>query len=131
MQTFQGFRQAFIVPHQAAKTRRPAKRAFNHPTTRQEHETFLGVGQLDNFQANALFGSRLSRVVTGIALVHKGDFDGLAGRLLNFLRQLRDLCAVLFIGGGHVQRQHMTQGIDRHVGLTTFAPFGPVIARSR
>jgi len=86
MQAVQGFRQALIAAGETGKTRRPAKGAFDHPTAGQKHEAFLGVGQLDHHQADALFSGGLRRVVTRIALIHKGDIDGLTGDCLNVLR---------------------------------------------
>jgi len=66
-----------------------AEGPFDDPAAWQERDALLSSWQLDNFQANA----RLRRGVFGlrasVALVHKGHFNGLAGCLLNCLRQLR------------------------------------------
>src|SRR5690606_21957174 len=91
MQASQSFGQALVVACQAAKTRCPAERTFNHPTTRQEHKAALGIRQLDNFQADTLVSRRLVSVATGVALVDKGDLNGLTRHFLDSLRQLADL----------------------------------------
>ncbi len=130
MQAFQGLRQAFIVPCESAKPCHPAKRPFDDPPPRQEHKALFGIGQLDDFQADALISGRLFGVSTRVALVNEGDFNHLAGCLLNRLRQLRHLGAVLLISGGHIQRQQVTQRIDRYVRFAPFASLGTVIARS-
>ncbi len=55
MQPFQGVRQTLIVASEAAEACHPAETPFYYPATGQEHKASLGVGQLDDFQANALF----------------------------------------------------------------------------
>ena len=73
------------------------------------------------------FGLRC-RDVAGIALVHKGDFDRLAGHLLHSTRQLAHLRAILFIGGRDQQGQQVAQRIDGRMHFAAFAPLGSIIA---
>ena len=51
MQSFQGFRQAFVVPHQTTEAAHPAETALDNPTTGQQDKAALGIGQFDDFQA--------------------------------------------------------------------------------
>jgi len=43
MKPDQGFRGAFVTPHQALKARYLAKTALAHPASGQEHKTLLGL----------------------------------------------------------------------------------------
>src|SRR5690242_13584828 len=54
-------------------------------------KAMFGLGKLDDFQLNALRGSRLDRCVSSVGLVDEGQFDRLASRLLHAARQLADL----------------------------------------
>ncbi len=127
MQTLQGVWQAFLVACQAAETSHPAKGALHHPTPWQQHKAFPGFGQLHHIQSQSLFFSSLSRLVTAIALIDKGDFNGFTGHFLNSLCQLPDLSTVLLIGGCDQQGQQMSQGVHCYVGLAAFASFGTII----
>ena len=95
MQAFESVGQAFIIAGQSTKTRHPTKRPLNDPATRQEDESVLGIRQLDDDQANAVFGGGLFGLVSGIALVNKDDFDVLVRHALDLLRQLTNLGTVL------------------------------------
>src|SRR5262249_48775092 len=108
----------------------PAEGALHDPTARQQDETLLGLGQLDDNQLNTLLGSRLLWLMAGIALVNKGNLNVLTCDLLNLVCQLSHLGAVSFIGRGQVQSQQMAQGIYRHMHLAALAPFGTIVARS-
>lgn len=79
MQAFQGFRQALVVASEKSKASCPAEGPFSHPTAWQEHEAFLGLWQLDDLEANAPVSGGLFSLRAGVALVHKNDFDRLAG----------------------------------------------------
>ena len=104
---------------------------FNHPAPRPEHKAFLGLGQLDHFQPDAVFGRGSFGLVTGVALVHEGDFDRLAGGVLHLLGQLLDLGAILFVSGRHQQRQEVSQSIHRQMDFAALLTLGPVVARPR
>ena len=46
----------------------------------QPHEAALGRRQFYDLQADAMRLSGSSRLIAGVALVHEGDFDGVASR---------------------------------------------------
>lgn len=98
MQTFECIRQAFVVSRQTTETRHPAKIAFDHSSSRQQHESLLGFRQLDYFQAVTLFFSRLARLFAAVPLVDKGAFHRFTRGILNRLSQLPGLNPVLLIG---------------------------------
>src|SRR5260221_13057560 len=109
MQAIEGVGQSFIIAGQATKTRQPTKRPLNDPPTRQKDEALLGIRQLDDDQANAMFGGGLFGLVSGIALVNKGDFDVLVRHTLNLLGQFTNLGTVLLISRSNVQGQQLAQ----------------------
>ena len=119
-ETRQGFRQAFVVARQAAKTSHPTEAPFDNPAARQEHKALLSFWQLDEDQPRALLFRCLSGFLAGLSLIDKSDLDRMPGHLLYLFRQFSDLGSVLLVGRGDVQSQQMTQGVHRHVG---FAPF--------
>jgi hypothetical protein len=49
----QGFRLAFVIPRQPAKTRCPTKTALNYPAAGQQDKAFLHIRQLDHLQTDA------------------------------------------------------------------------------
>jgi hypothetical protein len=55
MQANQGFRQAFVIPRQLAKTRCPTKTALDYPAAGQQDKAFLHIRQLDHLQTDAFF----------------------------------------------------------------------------
>lgn len=68
------------------------------------------------------------RLLTRLALIHKGELDVLSGCLLDLLGKLAHLCAFLLIGRSHLQRQQMAQGGHRDVHLAAIAPFAAIAA---
>lgn len=48
---------------------------FHHPASRQQDKAVLGCRQFDNFQSDAVRLGIGGRLLTGIALVHKGHLD--------------------------------------------------------
>jgi len=125
MQSFERFWKAFIITHQTTETGQPAKEALNDPAAGQEHKAFLGVGQLDNHQADALLGGGLFGFIPRIALIDKDDVHRLASGLLHCLGQGGNLRPILLIGGSHIQRQQVAQRIDRHGRLLPLRRLAP------
>lgn len=127
MQPSQGFWQTFIVPRQPTKTGRPGKAAFDHPAFGQQDETFLGLGQLDDDQLDAILSRLLSSRVAGVAF-DKGDFDRITRHFLDLLGQFANLSAFLFIGRGNIQRQQMAQSIHGDMSFAALFAFMPIVA---
>jgi len=90
--------QSLIISRQTPEACSPAETALHHPTTRQQHEPSFRFREFDHFQADTVPLSFLSSRLARIALVNKSKFNRLAGYFLHLLRQLSDLCAVLFVG---------------------------------
>src|SRR5581483_12328908 len=95
VQTGKRARKSLVIAHQTSKTRGPGKRAFHHPSARQEHKAPPGFGQLDDFQTDAVFLRGLRRNLASGALVHEGHFDMVASHRLNGLSQFADLSSIL------------------------------------
>ena len=89
-----------------------------------EADLSFGIGQLDDFQTQALVCRRLSRLLARVTLIDKRQFDTLASGLLNFLGQPRYLGTILLIYRCHMQCQQMAEGVDREVGFAPHTPFG-------
>ena len=53
----------------------------------------------------------LGGLIAGIALIGIGEHDGLAGGILNGIREASDLGAIIDIGGCHVQVEQMAKRI--------------------
>jgi hypothetical protein len=66
-----------------------------HPAPPQQDKAAFGLGQFDQCQLDAVLLGLSRRGVARMGLVHKGDFDRLAGHLLHGVSQLADLCPVL------------------------------------
>src|SRR5471032_3112589 len=84
----QRFGQPFIVPRQSAESRCPGETSFNYPAPRQQDKAMLRLGELDDFQTDAVLLGRLRGVWSRVALVDERHFDVLPGDLLDGLRQL-------------------------------------------
>ncbi len=129
MKANQGFREPFVITRKAPEAGQPAETALNDPATGQKRKAAFGFGQPDDDQIDAFCLSCLISFFTRVALVDKGDFDAVAGRILNVLSQFGDRVAALLIGAGDVQRKQVAQRVDRHVRFAAFAPLGAVVAR--
>jgi len=128
MKACQGCRQSFIVTGQTTEARGPRETTLHHPAARQQNKALLSFGEFHHFQVNAVRRGILGRLGSGVALVPKGDFDGLAGDIVYLGRQLLDLGSVLCTRRGHMQCQQVAQRINGHMHLTPAFPFGPVMA---
>ena len=128
VQSCEDRRQPLVVTRQAAEARGPGEAALDDPALRRQHEAALGLGQLDDFQADAMPGGGIGRLLTGVALIHVGQLDRLASGFLHGSRQDIHLGAVLGIGRGDVQREQVAQRVDSGMDLGAFAPLVPVVA---
>src|SRR5215467_1185042 len=128
MKTSQSGRKPLIITDQPSKTGGPRERAFHDPASGQQDKPTLGFWQLDDLQADALFGSSLDRCRTGVALIDEGDLNGFASRFLHRLCQLTHLGTILSIGWRDQQTEQMPQGIHRNMDLAAFAALGPIVA---
>jgi len=70
------------------------------------------------------------RLLAGVALVHEGDLDALAGGGLNRGGELRGLGAVLLVRRRRMRRQEVAQRVDGHVQLRALPSLGAVPARA-
>src|SRR5688572_18539875 len=95
MESGKGLSQALIVTRQAPESRSPREAALNHPAARQQYKAALGLGVLDHVQFDTVCLSRLSCMLSGVALVHIRQSHALIGQLLYRLGQLLHLRPVL------------------------------------
>ena len=75
MQACQRRLQALIIACQTTETTGPGKATLHHPTLGQQDKAFLGFGQFDYFQANALRLGRLGQFLDLRALLLIGGRD--------------------------------------------------------
>jgi hypothetical protein len=78
---------------------------------------------------SCLFGV-LSCAVAGVALIDVRNLNSASGDLLHFLGQLGNLRSLLFVRGGDLQGQQVSQRIYRCVHLRSLLLLSPVVARS-
>lgn len=102
--------QVFVISGEALEPSSPTKTALHHPALGQQYKTLPGFRQLHHFQLYAMGLDLPCRLLTRLALIHKGELDVLSGCLLDLLGKLAHLCAFLLIGRSHLQRQQMAQG---------------------
>jgi hypothetical protein len=97
LQANQRLCQALIVACQAAEARHAERgeAALDYPTSGQQHKATLGRRQFRNLQPDALALSVACGLLAGVAQVYEGDFDRVAGRLLDLCGQRADLRPVL------------------------------------
>jgi hypothetical protein len=69
MQANQGFRRAFVVRRQPAKTCCPTKTALDYPAAGQQDKTFLHIRPLDHLQSDAFPFCGLCGLLPGVALI--------------------------------------------------------------
>jgi len=93
-----GFRQTFVVAGEAAEAGHPAEAALDDPASRQQGEAALGLGVLDDFEADAVGLGVAGRLVPGVALVDERERDGVTGDLLDGLGQFGDPDPILRVG---------------------------------
>ncbi|MDB5075414.1 MAG: hypothetical protein JWO42_1593 [Chloroflexi bacterium] len=117
--------QAFVVLGPPAEARSPGEAAFDHPPVRQEDEAALGLGQLDDFEGDALLLGGFGHVLAGVAQVQKGHVDVVAAHRLNPLRQGCHLGALLLVGLRHRHPQQVALRIDRGVVSEPFLCLWP------
>jgi hypothetical protein len=72
MQANQGFRQAFVIPRQPAKTRCPIKTAPDYPAAGQQDKGLVHIRQLDHLQTDAFPFRVLRDLLPGVALIQSG-----------------------------------------------------------
>ena len=99
---------AFIVFDKYSEAGFPCEGSFDDPTSGQQHEAVLCLGELDDLESDALHLGGLCRPVSGVALIDDGDVDAVLGGDLNDLGHTADLGAVIGIGGRDVQGEQMT-----------------------
>jgi hypothetical protein len=64
---------------------------FDHPAPGQQNEAALGLGQPDDFEADAVLGRRRRGGLSGVALVDEGHLDGLGSDVLDGPGEFGDL----------------------------------------
>jgi hypothetical protein len=77
-------------------------------------------------QSDSVLLSGLGGILSGVILVDIGHFHAVISDSLHLFSQPLHLCAVLFIGWGHIQGEQMAQRILCRMYLRSFAAFGSV-----
>ncbi len=117
--------QPLVVLGEAPEAGGPSEAALDHPAARQQHEAALGLGVLDDDEADAVTLGLGRRRVTGVALVDISELDTLARGGLDRSGKPLDLGAVLFVGGRDVEGQEMPQGATAAWSLAPFFRLAP------
>src|SRR5258706_4364319 len=128
VQARKGGGEPFIGAGQATEARGPGEVALHHPAAREEDKAVLGLGQLDDFEAEAMLRCSVSRSVAGVALINVAQLNVLASHLLDGGSQLSDLGALLLVGRGHDEREQVAQRIDSGMHLRAPTSFVSVVA---
>ena len=122
METGEGGSESFVVTAEPAKAGQPGEGAFDDPAPGQQHEAAFGFRQFDHDQVDTFLRGLGGCFGAGVALIDIADLHVLFGRGLDLRGEIADLRPFLGVGGGHLQGQQMTEGIDRDMDLGTFAP---------
>ena len=69
---------------EAREARGPGKGAFDDPAMREKHEDVSGLGELEHFKADSLFGSLSGASFGGVTLFNISNFDHFVDRHLAF-----------------------------------------------
>jgi hypothetical protein len=77
VQTSQCLCPTIVISGQATKTRHRRERALHDPSAGQQDEASFGFWQAHDFQPHALHFRCLGRGFARVALINKGEFDGL------------------------------------------------------
>ena len=128
MKPFERGIQPFVVSGEPSKTRGPGEASFDDPSAWQQHEAAFRHGMLDHLQPQAVLLGGFGGVRSGVALVHIGQLDCVAGHLLYLFCQRGDLLAIALIGRRDGQRQQVTERVDCDMNLGSLAPLGSVVA---
>lgn len=128
MQTSQGGRKPLIIADQPSEAGSPGKRAFDHPTARQQDEAAPGLRKFDHFQLDAVLLSRFCRNIARIGLIHESQFNRLAGHVLDCLSQRADLRPILLVRRSHQEGEQVTQRIHGRMHFAAFASPGSIVA---
>jgi len=119
---------ALVIFDQSSKPRGPSEGTLHHPSSGQENEAALGLGQFDDAEFDAVLSGGGPGGFPGIALIDEGDFDVRLGRGLNGLGDAADLGAVVGVGGRDMQGQPMPERVDGQMQLRSLLALGPVVA---
>ena len=106
----------FVVSHEAAPSCHTSKGSFNDPSPRQDLEACLFVGTPANLDDKVQEGSlvhELPPVVGAVGEEVLQPWSVLADSIEEHLRS----CGIGDIGGGHVDHQQPTIGIDSNMAL--------------
>jgi hypothetical protein len=106
-------------------------RLWRRPASRQQHDAFLCLRQLDDDQFDAVGRGRRGGVQAVVALVDVGHVDVCGGGDLHGPGQAADLGVIVGIGRRDGQGQQVSQRIDRQMQLRALLALRPVIARAR
>ena len=128
VEAFEGCMEAFIVLDEASALCGPCEGSLDDPSSWQQHEAALGLGQSHDFQRDAVLSGGFEGLWSGIALIDEGQFDALAGGFLHGCGEPADLGAIVSRGGRDVKGEQMPGRLDRQMQLGALLAFGSVIA---
>ena len=112
MEVREGLSASFVVFDEPSEAGDPGEGSLDTPPSGQQHEAALGLRQLDDVERNAVLGGGGRGLLSGVALIDKGDLDALSGLRLNGLGDPANFGAIAGVGGRDMQSQKMAQRID-------------------
>lgn len=122
------------VRSREARRRTRTAQPKEHSTTQRRgkrDEAAFGLGELDDFQLEAVSGSRLRGRGARAALVDVGQCDVIARHGFNLGDERSDLDTILFVGGSNPQGEKVTQPVHDRVDFCAIAPLRSVVASAR
>jgi len=122
--------KAFIVSGEASEAIHPAECSFYYPPARQQNKPSLCLFQLHNAKIDSVPGSLLGGLVTGVSLIHKGNFHILTCGFLNLSAKLSGLVPFLLVGRSHQHSKQVSKNIDSDVGFGALLAFVAVVSRT-
>lgn len=127
MPTGESCGESFVVTSESAESNQPAEGSLDDPSPWQQHET-LCLGMFNDFQLDRMSLCLRRCRLTGIALIHKGQFHRLLGHFLNLFGKFSHLRPILFIRRCHQHGQQFAMRTHSRMSLGAFVAFSAIEA---
>lgn len=74
-----------LIIREGSESAKPTECSFSHPVTQRQDKPLFPFRVLHDFQFDGVIARLLSRILAGIALIHKHNLHGSARHLLHLL----------------------------------------------
>jgi hypothetical protein len=130
VEAFDRLGQQLEVLRRPPEARHPREAALDDPPPRQQDVSTRGLWQLHDMQRDPVVAGVVFRLLTGVALVHVGQFHVVAGGPLDRLCRALHLGSVLLVDGRHVERKQVANCVNGDVDLGSLPALRPVVPGS-